>query len=118
MASRIPLLSSPELSWQTIVGNYVEKNRSRFPVAVLSTTIFAVTERLHNFSFHCVITNFNVWWCDILLERYFQAANYLECQLVNLENQICSCLTIAEQGGQKNRNGKMRAVLFRIVFYQ
>jgi hypothetical protein len=28
------------------------------------------------------------------------------------KKQICSCLLIADQGGQKNRNGKTIAVLF------
>jgi hypothetical protein len=34
------------------------------------------------------------------------------------KEKICSRLATADQGGQKNRNGKMTAVLFRNVFYQ
>ena len=63
--------------------------------------------------------------CDILLEWYFQdisngilqAPKYLKCQLVSQSKQICSCLATAYQGGQKNRNGRTTAVLFRIVLY-
>jgi hypothetical protein len=33
------------------------------------------------------------------------------------KKQICSWLRTTDQGGQKNRNGKMIAVLFRNVFY-
>ena len=58
--------------------------------------------------------------CDIPLERYFQklsngilrAPKYLKCQLVSQEKQICSCLAIAEHGGQKIRNEKTTAVFF------
>jgi hypothetical protein len=34
-----------------------------------------------------------------------------------LKKQICNRLVIAHQGGQKNRNGKVIAVLFYHVFY-
>jgi hypothetical protein len=33
------------------------------------------------------------------------------------KRKICGRLVIADQGGQKNRNGKMIVVLFRNVFY-
>jgi hypothetical protein len=33
------------------------------------------------------------------------------------KKQICSHLTTANEGGQKNRNGKTTVVLFRNVFY-
>jgi hypothetical protein len=63
--------------------------------------------------------------CNIPLERYFQdlsigilhAPKFLEFQLVNQKKQICSRLMIADQGGQKNRNGKMTTVIFYHVFY-
>jgi hypothetical protein len=34
------------------------------------------------------------------------------------KRKICSRLAAADQDGQKNRNGKMIAVLFHNVFYQ
>ena len=62
--------------------------------------------------------------CDIPLEKYIQALSngilwapkYIKCQLVSQENQICNCLTTAEHGGQKNRNGKTTAIFFFAMF--
>ena len=49
-----------------------------------------------------------------MLKKYFldfsngtlQASNYLKCQLVSQEKQICSCLETVEQGGQRTAMGK------------
>jgi hypothetical protein len=63
--------------------------------------------------------------CNTPLERYFQdlsngilkAPKFLKLQLLNQKKQICSRLVTADQGGQKNRNGKTTMVLFYHVFY-
>ena len=57
--------------------------------------------------------------CNTPLERCFQdlsngilqAPKSLKLQLVNPKN-ICCCLAIVEEAGQKNRNGKITAVFF------
>ena len=59
-------------------------------------------------------------WKDIFKtfsNGILRAPKYLKCQLVCLEKQIYSCLATAEHGGQKNRNEKTNAVLFRHVVY-
>ena len=63
--------------------------------------------------------------CNTPLERYFQdlssgilkAPKFLKPQLENPKIQVCSRLTSADQGGQKNRNGQTTAILFYHVFY-
>ena len=45
-----------------------------------------------------------------------KAPNFLEIQLVDPKKQICSRLTSAYHGGQKNRNGQTTAILFYHVF--
>jgi hypothetical protein len=41
----------------------------------------------------------------------------LKIAVVKPKKQICSRLVTANQGGQKNRNGRTTAVLFYHVFY-
>ena len=111
----------------SLVENYAKKNRSRFPIAVLLTTLLCshlTTTKIY-FSF-CDCKCKCVGVCDIPLERHFQdlsndmlqAQKYVKCHSVTEEKQICSCLSTAEQGGQKNRNGQNDCgFFFRIVFY-
>jgi hypothetical protein len=64
--------------------------------------------------------------CNTPLERYFQDLSsgmletfkFLQFELINQKKkQICSRLTSAYQGGQKNRNEETIAVLLYNVFY-
>ena len=52
--------------------------------------------------------------CNVIILK-FEKANQVE--LVKPKKQICSHLMTANQGGQKNRNGKMIANLFHNVVY-
>ena len=108
------------------VENIAKKNRSRFPIAVLLTTLICSHKTTTNICFVFCACKFKcLGACNIPLERNnqdlsngnLQAPKYLKCQLVSQEKQICNYLAIAEHGGQKNRNGIMTAVLFGHVFY-
>jgi hypothetical protein len=50
------------------------------------------------------------------LAVYYKPPNFQNYSRKN-KKQIRSCLVTADQGGQKNRNGKTTAVLFYHVFY-
>ena len=48
---------------------------------------------------------------------YIKSPKFFKILVGKPKKQICSCLTTAIQGGQKNHNEKMTAVLFRNVVY-
>jgi hypothetical protein len=50
-------------------------------------------------------------------QRYIISPQILKISAGKPKKQICSRLVTADQGGQKNRNGKTIAVLFCHVFY-
>jgi hypothetical protein len=50
-------------------------------------------------------------------QRYITCPQILKISAVKPKKQICNLLVTADQGGQKNRNGKMIAVLFYHDFY-
>jgi hypothetical protein len=53
----------------------------------------------------------------ISFQRYITCPQILEISAGKPRKQICSLLVTADQSGQKNRNGKMIAVLFYHDFY-
>ena len=110
-----------------LVENMVKKNHNRYPIAVLFTTLIC-SHKMNAYLFlvfDFTTASLKMGACNILLERSIQdlssgilkAPKFLKFQLVNQKKQICSCLVTANQGGQKNRNGKTIAVLFYHVFY-
>jgi hypothetical protein len=52
-----------------------------------------------------------------LSKGILKAPKFLKFELVNQKQQICSRLTSADRGGQKNRNGQMIAIFYNNVFY-
>jgi hypothetical protein len=78
------------------------------------------------FSFFGLPTEFlGIWGLLIYhwkgLENTFPTVYYMpqnfKIAVVKQNRKICNCLVTADQGGQKNRNGKTTTLLFYHVFY-
>jgi hypothetical protein len=109
----------------TLVENMVKNNRNRFSIAVLLTTPICchkTTANLFSWFYNC---NFELpghvihRWKGILKTfwRYIKSPQILKILVGKPRKQTCIPLVTADQGGQKNRNGKTIAVLFYHVFY-
>ena len=55
--------------------------------------------------------------CKYLSTGILHAPILIKIAVAKRKRKICSCLATFDQGGQKNRNGKMIAVLFHILSY-
>ena len=53
----------------------------------------------------------------IPFQRYIIRPQDIKFAVVKWKINFCSCYVTADQGGQKNRNGKTIAILFHHVFY-
>jgi len=86
---------------------------------------YAVTKRLQICFVGFTAEILRIWghviyhWKGIenIFPVYITCPQSLEIAARKPRKQICSLLETADQGGQKNRNGKMIAVLFYHDFY-
>ena len=110
-----------------LVENMVKKNRNRYPIAVLFTTLIC-SHKMNAYLFlvfDFTTASLKMGACNILLERSIQdlssgilkAPKFLKFQLVNQKKQICIRLVTVNRGGQKTCNGKMPTGFFYHVFY-
>ena len=87
---------------------------------------FAISKQLQIFLFWFTNWKFkNLGAFNILLyrswkftfQRCITCPKHFKIAVIKPNKQICSRLLTADQGGQKNRNGTMTAILFYHVFY-
>jgi hypothetical protein len=107
-----------EAWFHPLVENVAKKNRSHFSIAVLWPPWSAVVKQLHIcfFGLPSEIVGIGGGGINIPLERSWKS-KFLKLQSQKKKRKICSRLMTANQGGQKNRNGKATMIFFHNVFY-
>ena len=104
------------MAQHTLVENMVKKNRSRFPIAVLLTTMLCSRYTTANlFSLTYQLTLWVFWVLKIPFQR--KCPKTFQFAVAKWKIIFCSGYATADRDGQKNGNGRTTAVLFHHVFY-